>query len=108
MESASSTIERGLASAVARVAGCDHLLVASDFDGTLAPLVDDPARARALPAAEIPAFTQERAMALVAMPLACLDRPHAVPEQRTEYLWTHDSKPHILDTYTATRAFYGC
>jgi trehalose 6-phosphate phosphatase len=37
---------------VARVAGCDHLLVASDFDGTLAPLVDDPARARALPAAE--------------------------------------------------------
>ena len=52
MESAGSTIERGLASAVARVAGRDHLLVASDFDGTLAPLVDDPARARALPAAE--------------------------------------------------------
>jgi len=51
MESA-GTIERGLASAVARVAGRDHLLVASDFDGTLAPLVDDPARARALPAAE--------------------------------------------------------
>ena len=52
MESAGSTIERGLASAVARVAARDHLLVASDFDGTLAPLVDDPARARALPAAE--------------------------------------------------------
>ena len=52
MESAGTTIERGLASAVARVAGRDHLLVASDFDGTLAPLVDDPARARALPAAE--------------------------------------------------------
>src|SRR5262245_3988329 len=52
MESVGSTIERGLASAVARVAGCEHLLVASDFDGTLAPLVDDPARARALPAAE--------------------------------------------------------
>ena len=52
MESAGPTIELGLASAVARVAGRDHLLVASDFDGTLAPLVDDPARARALPAAE--------------------------------------------------------
>ena len=50
MESA-GTIERGLASELARVAGRDHLLVASDFDGTLAPLVDDPARARALPAA---------------------------------------------------------
>ena len=36
----------------ARVAGAERLLVASDFDGTLAPLVDDPARARALPAAE--------------------------------------------------------
>ena len=34
------------------MAGTGHLLVASDFDGTLAPLVDDPARARALPAAE--------------------------------------------------------
>jgi len=52
MEPAGTTIELGLASAVARVAGQDHLLVASDFDGTLAPLVDDPARARALPAAE--------------------------------------------------------
>jgi hypothetical protein len=61
-----------------------------------------------LPAAEIPGFTQERAMALMAMPLACLDHPHSVPEQRTDYLWTHDSKPHILDTYSTTRAFYGC
>src|SRR5215471_1235070 len=61
-----------------------------------------------LPAAEIPAFTQERAMTLVAMPLACLDHPHSAPEQRTDYLWTHDSKPHMLDTYDSTRAFYGC
>ena len=52
MDSLSQVIELGLASAVARVAEADRLLVASDFDGTLAPLVDDPARARALPAAE--------------------------------------------------------
>jgi hypothetical protein len=61
-----------------------------------------------LPAAEVPAFTQERAMALVAMPLACVDHPHTAPEQRTDYLWNHDSKAHILDTYASTRAFYGC
>jgi trehalose 6-phosphate phosphatase len=52
MDAQSPVVELGLASAVARVAAKDHLLVASDFDGTLAPLVDDPARARALPAAE--------------------------------------------------------
>ena len=32
-----------------RVAGTDHLLVAMDFDGTMAPLVDHAADARALP-----------------------------------------------------------
>jgi trehalose 6-phosphate phosphatase len=52
MDAQSPVVELGLASAVARVAAQDRLLVASDFDGTLAPLVDDPARARALPAAE--------------------------------------------------------
>ncbi len=47
-------------------------------------------------------------MALVAMPLACFDRPHALPEQRTDYLWVHDSKAHLLDSYDKNRAFYGC
>ena len=37
--------------ALARLARTDTLLVALDFDGTLAPLVDDPAQARALPEA---------------------------------------------------------
>jgi trehalose-phosphatase len=45
-------LDPALAAAVARVAAADRLLVASDFDGTLAPLVEDPARARALPASE--------------------------------------------------------
>lgn len=37
--------------ALARVAASDRLLVALDFDGTLAPLEDDPMSARALPEA---------------------------------------------------------
>lgn len=40
-----------LTEALARIARTDTLLVALDFDGTLAPLVDDPADARALPRA---------------------------------------------------------
>ena len=38
-----------LSEAVARVAASDRLLVALDFDGTLAPLEDEPMNARALP-----------------------------------------------------------
>jgi trehalose 6-phosphate phosphatase len=51
--SGSATVEFGLAAALERVAAAPRLLVASDFDGTLAPLVDDPAKARALPEAEV-------------------------------------------------------
>src|SRR5690606_3277356 len=40
-----------LTDALAELARTDTLLVALDFDGTLAPLVDDPAAARALPEA---------------------------------------------------------
>ena len=40
-----------LAAALDAVAETAHLLVASDFDGTLAPIVDDPADARPLPGA---------------------------------------------------------
>lgn len=38
-----------LSDALARVAASDRLLVALDFDGTLAPLEDEPMKARALP-----------------------------------------------------------
>ena len=41
-----------LAEAIAELARTETLLVALDFDGTLAPLVDDPADARALPEAQ--------------------------------------------------------
>lgn len=44
-------IDPALRSAIVRLATVPRLLVALDFDGTLAPEVDDPERARALPAA---------------------------------------------------------
>lgn len=40
-----------LDTALARAAEASHLLIALDFDGTLAPLVDEPMTARMLPAA---------------------------------------------------------
>jgi len=43
------TDARSLNDALARVAASDRLLVALDFDGTLAPLEDEPMSARALP-----------------------------------------------------------
>jgi Protein of unknown function (DUF2891) len=61
-----------------------------------------------LPAAQMPAFDEWQAMALVAMPLSCIDRPQAQSDQRAEYLWTHDSKARLLDGYDKNRAFYGC
>ena len=44
-------LDPALAAAVDRLAAAPALLIALDFDGTLAPEVDDPAAARALPAA---------------------------------------------------------
>ncbi|GAB3616763.1 trehalose-phosphatase [Okibacterium endophyticum] len=41
--------EREIDDAVSRLASAGELLVALDFDGTLAPLIDDPANSRALP-----------------------------------------------------------
>lgn len=45
-------IPRSLEAAIRRLATAPNLLVVSDFDGTLAPFVDDPARARMLPRAK--------------------------------------------------------
>jgi hypothetical protein len=62
----------------------------------------------ALPDAKFPAFNEQQAMALVTLPLACVDRPQALPELRQDYLWVHDAKPHLVDDYDKNRAFYGC
>jgi len=47
--------------AVASVAGADVLLVAIDFDGTLAPFADDPSQVAALPASWAAVLTLQRA-----------------------------------------------
>lgn len=44
------TLDAGLRRAIAGLRGVPRLLVAMDFDGTMAPFVDRPADARALPA----------------------------------------------------------
>ena len=45
--------DTALDAALARLADTDHLLVALDFDGTLAPFTDHPENARALPEARL-------------------------------------------------------
>ncbi|GAA3596955.1 hypothetical protein GCM10022198_21280 [Klugiella xanthotipulae] len=52
-ESVPSSLPTDLARELQRLAEATTLLVAVDFDGTLAPEVDDPAAARALPAARV-------------------------------------------------------
>jgi trehalose-phosphatase len=47
----SGAIDEELRAAVRRIARTPHLLVACDYDGTLAPIVDDPTRAAPLPEA---------------------------------------------------------
>jgi hypothetical protein len=61
-----------------------------------------------LPDAPFPAFNQEQALALVALPLSCVDRPQAAPEARVDYLWVQDGRPHLLESYDKNRVFYGC
>lgn len=57
-----SRLPEPLIGALRELARTRNLLVALDFDGTLAPEVDDPAKARALPAA------REAVLRLLAMP----------------------------------------
>ena len=73
---------------------------------------DGPAELKAylssLPEVRFPEFNQEQALALVALPLSCIDRPQAVPEARVDYLWVQEGKPRLLDAYDKNRVFYGC
>jgi trehalose 6-phosphate phosphatase len=62
-----SGLRRGLRDALATLAGTQRLLVALDFDGTLAPEVDDPEKARATPEARA---AVERLIALPATRVA--------------------------------------
>jgi trehalose 6-phosphate phosphatase len=51
LEQSGSGVKRGLRDALGTLAATPRLLVALDFDGTLAPEVDDPEKARATPEA---------------------------------------------------------
>jgi hypothetical protein len=59
-----------------------------------------------VPDAEIPALDLEMALTLAAMPLSCLDRPHAAPKDRRNYLDTLVASR--VPGYEDSRAFYGC
>lgn len=59
-----------------------------------------------IPVEEIPALDREMALTLVAMPLSCLDRPHAAPRDRRGYLDTIVAER--VPGYEENRAFYGC
>ncbi|PVZ96391.1 trehalose-phosphatase [Amnibacterium flavum] len=65
--STGSGVSRTLRDALGALAGTKQLLVALDFDGTLAPVVDEPAKARALPEARA---AVERLIALPATRVA--------------------------------------
>ena len=62
--------------------------------------------ASTIPDAEKRELDLEMALTLVAMPLSCLDRPHAAPRDRSTYLDTivASRRP----GYERSRAFYGC
>jgi hypothetical protein len=68
---------------------------------------DDAAFLASLPDVKSLDFSEQMAVALAAMPLACLDRPQAAAE-RADYLWLPEGRARIADNYVKTRAFYGC
>jgi len=61
-----------------------------------------------LPAVQPAQVNQDRALALVTLPLSCVDHPQSLPEGRVDYLWIHDDKPHVIEAYDKNRIFYGC
>ncbi len=61
-----------------------------------------------LPEAQLTPVTQDRALALVALPLSCVDHPQPQPENSASYLWVHNDKAHPIDDYDKNRIFYGC
>jgi trehalose 6-phosphate phosphatase len=85
-----------LLEAVRRVAGTEHLLVAMDFDGTMAPLVDHAADARALPrsAAAFAALTELPRTTTALISGRALDSLRAVasPPEQTLLIGSHGAE----------------
>lgn len=86
MAAQSGSLADSLLLALRELAATDQLLVALDFDGTLAPEVDDPERATALPEAHaallrLVASPRTRVALVSGRALASLQRVADVPEQ---------------------------
>lgn len=106
---ASLSLSPELLEAVRRVAGTDHLLVAMDFDGTMAPLVDHAGDARALPRASAAfaglAALPETTTALISGRALDSLRAVAFPPENTLLIGSHGaevwmgpgSSPLVLD-----------
>jgi hypothetical protein len=60
-----------------------------------------------LPNTEVPVFDEKQALALVALPLSCIDHPEG-PPPNPNYLYVYETKPRLVDDYAKNRAFYGC
>ena len=59
-----------------------------------------------IPDSDVRDLDLEMALTLVAMPLSCLDRPHAAPRDRSTYL--DEIVAARRPGYERTRSFYGC
>lgn len=85
-----------LLEAIRRVAATDHLLVAMDFDGTMAPLVDHAADARSLPrsAAAFAALTNLPRTSTALISGRALDSLRAVafPAEKTLLIGSHGAE----------------
>jgi hypothetical protein len=62
---------------------------------------------KSLPEVRPAVLDATRAMALVAMPLSCIDHPQARPNTPA-YLYVTADRPRLTDDFDRTRAFYGC
>jgi Protein of unknown function (DUF2891) len=58
-----------------------------------------------LPDVKAAPFGEREALAIAAMPLACIDHPQARSETKP---YLYETTMHLLDTYDKTRVFYGC
>jgi hypothetical protein len=84
-------------------------LFAADQDQTAAgAAAKNAAFLKSLPDAQPTVVDQQSALALVTLPLSCIDHPQTLPEARTDYLWVHNDKPHTVEDYDKNRVFYGC
>ncbi len=91
------------------LAACTPVDDGSPVNPVRAPLIDAadlPGFAETIPEVDVPALDREMALTLIAMPLSCLDRPHAPPRDRRTYLDTLVATR--LPGYEENRAFYGC